>query len=283
MPVTIDRPIAMVNGTRIDLSEVETALLERAGGEIVQERVLDRAVAREATRRGVVPPADAEARERRLLTETLSDDPDRAERLLEDLRRARGLGPTRFAALLRRTALLRALVAPDVEVSEDVVRGAWDAVHGPARITRIIAVADLRDATQVRRRLLDGADFATLAVERSLDASGPRGGRLGPVSRHDPAWPRPFREAIFALDPGVLSDPIPVDGRVLIVEVLELRPASGVTLEEDRERATRVARLAAERLLMDRLARRLVPEGTIDAVSPPLRWSLGGEESQVLR
>jgi len=277
LAVPTERPIAMVDGTRVDLDEIEAALLERAGAEIVRERALDRAIAREAARRGVDPGPDAELQERRRLTETLSSDPDRAERLLQDLRIARGLGPTRFAALLRRTALLRALVAEDVEVSEDVVRAAWDAAHGPTRITRIIALEDLRDATQVRRRLMNGEPFATVAVEESLDPSGPRGGRLGAVSRFDPAWPRPFREAIFELEPGVLSEPVPVDGRVLLVEVLETRPPSGVTFEEDRDRATRVARLAAERLLMDRLARRLVPEGTIEPLSPALRWSLGRE------
>ena len=277
IPVPTERPIATVDGARLELGEVEAALLERAGAEIVRERTLDRAVAREAARRGLVLAPDAELRERALLIETLSTDPDRAERLLDELRVARGLGPTRFAALLRRNALLRGLVADDVQISDEVVEGVWDAMHGPTRITRIIAVADLRDATQVRRRLIDGEDFASVAVETSLDASGPRGGRLGPVSRLDPAWPRAFREAIFALEPGVLSDPVPVDGRVLLIEVLETRPPSGVTLEEDRDRAARVARLAAERLLMDRLARRLVPDGAIEAYSPALRWSLGGE------
>ncbi len=277
LPVPVERPLAMVADVRLDLGEIEAPLLERAGAEIVRERALDRAVAREAARRGLELDAEAEARERLLLIETLSSDPDRAERLLEDLRVARGLGPVRFASLLRRTALLRALVADDVAVSDDVVRAAWDAAHGPTRITRIIALADLRDASQIRRRLLDGEDFATLAVEASLDASGPRGGRLSAVSRHDPAWPRAFRETIFALEPGELSEPVPVDGRVLLIEVLETRPASGVTFEEDRDRATRVATLAAERLLMDRLARRLVPDGTIEPLSPALRWSLRGE------
>jgi hypothetical protein len=279
LPVPTRRPVAMVEGARLDLGEIEAALLERAGAEIVRERALDRAVAREAARRGIELDPDAELRERTRLTETLSTDPDRAERLLEELRAGRGLGPIRFAALLRRTALLRALVADDVEVSEDVARGAWDAVHGPARVTRIIAVADLRDATQVRRRLIEGEDFGTVAAEVSLDASGPRGGRLAPVSRFDPSWPRAFREAIFELQPGRVSDPVPVDGRVLLIEVLETRPPSGVTFEADRDRATAVARLAAERLLMDRLARRLVPEGTIEPLSPALRWSMSGDQT----
>ncbi len=269
-----EQPIATADGLRIDLSDIQPALLERAGAEIVRERALDRAIAREAARRDIEVDEATIARERDLLTETLSSDPDRAERLLADLRVVRGLGPVRFAALLRRTALLRALVKGDVEIAEEVVIGAWDAVHGASRVTRIIAVSDLRDASRIRGALTDGADFAVLAVENSVDASGPRGGRLGPVSRFDPAWPRAFREAVFEARPGEVSAPVPVEGRILLIEVLEERPPSGVTLEEDRPRAERAASLAGERLLMDRLARRLVPPDAIEPISPALRWSL---------
>lgn len=268
------QPVATADGRRIDLADIEPALLERAGAEIVRERALDRAIAREATRRNIEVDEATIARERDLLTESLSNDPDRAERLLADLRVARGLGPVRFASLLRRTALLRALVAEDLEIADEVVVGAWDAVHGAMRVTRIIAVSDLRDASRIRQDLEGGADFAVLAVENSLDASGPRGGRLGPVSRLDPSWPRAFREAVFEATPGEVTAPVPVEGRILLIEVLEERPPSGTTLEEDRPRALRVATLAAERLLMDRLARRLVPPDAIDPISPALRWSL---------
>ena len=64
LAVPTERPIAMVDGTRVDLDEIEAALLERAGAEIVRERALDRAVAREAARRGVEPGPDAELQER---------------------------------------------------------------------------------------------------------------------------------------------------------------------------------------------------------------------------
>lgn len=273
-----DRPIASIEGASVRLGEVSEPLLEAAGALIVRERALDRAVAREATRRGIEVEEAAIAAERSILVRALSEDPDRAERLLEELRIARGLGPVRFAALLRRNALLRALVAEDVVVAEETVRGAWDAVHGPTRVSRVIALEDLRDAARVRDRLIEGEDFATLAVAMSVDPSGPRGGTLGPVSRLDPAWPAVFRETIFDLEPGRISNPLPVDGRILLLEVLEERAGTGVAFEEDRPRAARAARVAAERLLMDRLARRLVPAGSIESISPALRWSLAPSE-----
>lgn len=268
------RPIATIDGQRLALREVEPALLEYGGATVVRERALDRAVAREAAQRGIEVDESAIARERMLLMENLSPDPDRAEILLVELRRARGLGPLRFAGLLRRNALLRALVSEDVVLDERTIRGAWDAAHGPSRIVRIIATTDLRSAEAARTRIENGEDFTVVAVESSIDASGPRGGRLAPISRLDPSWPEALRAAIFAQSPGELSDATPLDGRILVFEVLEEVPGDGVAFDEGRSEAERVTRLAAERLLMDRLARRLVPAESVEPIDPSLRWSM---------
>lgn len=268
------RPIATVEGRRLTQREVEAALLEFGGATVVREQALDRAVAREAAQRGIEVGEDAISRERMLLMENLSADPDRAEILLIELRRARGLGPLRFAGLLRRNALLRALVSEDVVLDERTIRGAWDAAHGPSRIVRIIATTDLRAAEAARTRIRNGEDFTVVAVEASIDSSGPRGGRLAPISRLDPSWPEALRAAIFAETPGELSVATPLDGRVLIFEVLEELPGDGITFEQARPEAERATRLAAERLLMDRLARRLVPDGSIEPLDPSLSWSL---------
>ena len=279
------RPLATVDGARMNFAEIEASLLELGGAAVVRERALDLAVAREATRREVRIDEAAIARERRLLVENLAEDPDRAERILQELRNSRGLGPVRFSGLLRRNAVLRSLIADDVVLDQNIVRGAWDARHGASRVVRIISTIDLRNAEKARARIESGEDFSVVAVETSIDASGPRGGRLAPLSRLDPSWPRAFREAIFELTPGSLSDAMPVDGRILLIEVLEERPADGVPFEAGREEAARVARLAAERLLMDRLARRLAPVDSIEPLDPALRWRLGKDPSgsQLLR
>lgn len=277
------RPIATVDGSRLNLQDLQAALLEAHGAEVVRERALDRAVAREAARRSIEIDEATIARERTFLVETLSSDEDRAELLLQRLRRARGLGPIRFSALLRRNALLRALVSEDVEIDPKVVRGAWDSVHGPRRVARVIATRDLRTAEAVRARLLAGEDFAVVAVETSIDSSATRGGRLAPISRLDPSWPAGFRRALFELEPGRPSASLPLEGRMLVIEVVEELPADGVSFEEGRPQAERAARLAAERLLMDRLARRLVPDGSIEALDPSLDWSLQQAELDQLR
>lgn len=268
------RPIALVGRERVTIAEIEPQLLEAVGGRIVRERVLDARLAREAAREGIEIDADDLQRERNLLTVTLSEDPDRAERLLDELRRNRGLGPIRFEALLRRTALLRRLVAEEVEITDAALEGAHDLAHGPRRVARIVVVEDLRAASDARRSLDAGTPFATVAVERSLDASADRGGLLAPVSRLDPSWPVAFRRAVFDAEIGRVSEPVRIDARTLLILVEAERPGTGVSLDAARDDAEAAARLAIERLLMDRLARRLVPENAIDPIDPSLRWSM---------
>lgn len=268
------RPIALVGRERVTIAEIEPQLLEAVGGRIVRERVLDARLARAAAREGIEIDADDLQRERSLLTATLAEDPDRAERLLDELRRSRGLGPIRFEALLRRTALLRRLVAEEVEITDAALEGAHDLAHGPRRVARIVVVEDLRAASDARRSLDAGTPFATVAVERSLDASADRGGLLAPVSRLDPSWPVAFRRAVFDAEIGRVSEPVRIDARTLLILVEAERPGTGVSLDAARDDAEAAARLAIERLLMDRLARRLVPENAIDPIDPSLRWSM---------
>jgi hypothetical protein len=263
-----------VGRERVTIAEIEPQLLEAVGGRIVRERVLDARLAREAAREGIEIDADDLQRERNLLTVTLAEDPDRAERLLDELRRNRGLGPIRFEALLRRTALLRRLVAEEVEITDAALEGAHDLAHGPRRVARIVVVEDLRAASDARRSLDAGTPFATVAVERSLDASADRGGLLAPVSRLDPSWPVAFRRAVFDAEIGRVSEPVRIDARTLLILVEAERPGTGVSLDAARDDAEAAARLAIERLLMDRLARRLVPENAIDPIDPSLRWSM---------
>ena len=266
------RPVATWQNQRITISEIEPALLELAGTQILQEEILERAVALAAAREDIALTEQMISRERTMLLESLSPDPDRAERLLIELRNARGLGPRRFDAMLRRSALLRAMVSNEVVLEERVIRGAWDAEHGAKRIARIIAVEDLVSAGKLRRQIDEGEDFARLAAEFSMDRSAPRGGLLAPVSQLDPSWPEPFRVALFQNDIGGISNPILVEGRYLLLRIEREEPATGVAFEQGRDAAEQTARLAAERILMDRLARRLARSADLKVIDQDIRW-----------
>lgn len=269
---TLSKPLALRGGERISMDQVEVTLLEMAGGAAIREVVLNNAVDREAARRGMALNEATLDRERSAMREMLSPTADRSELLLREIRLRDGLGPARFGAMLRRSALLRAMIQKDVALSEEIVRAVWDAAHGPRRSSRILAVDDLAQATAALDRMNRGEAFADVAIEVSLDPSAPQGGLMPPVSRHDPAWPEAFRRAVFEVPLGSISPPIAIDGRFLLLQALTDEPASGRTFEEGRAEAERSARLAQERVLMNRLARQLLGAESTTVLDPAVRW-----------
>ncbi len=248
-------------------------MAEAAGGIALEEHLLDRAVAMEAVRRGVAADAEAIAAERRLLQASLADDPDRAEELLQRIRDRQGLGPRRFEALLRRNALLRAMVAAEVEIDAAAMERVYDVRHGPRRRSRLLAAASLPEASAAAARLAGGESFAAIAFERSIDPSRDSGGLLPAISRLDPAWPAAFRETLFATPIGEVSPPVLSDRHWLLVEVLEELPGDGTDPEAVREELRRLARLQQERVLMDRLARELAARLSPRVLDPAIQSS----------
>jgi len=94
-------------------------------------------------------------------------------------------------------------------------------------------------ALELRQRLVDGEDFATLAAEYSSDTtSAVNGGDLDWIGRGETV--APFEEAAFSLEPGQISDPVRSDFGYHIIEVLEKdaeRPKEEATLTQERATA----------------------------------------------
>ena len=102
------------------------------------------------------------------------------------------------------------------QVSEQVVITEEDLLaqlraSGRDRAVRIagIRVETEEEAAQLRNDILAGADFAQLAGERSLAEARDRGGDMGRYMRKD-EFSEYLREAVFALEPGEISQPLPV-------------------------------------------------------------------------
>lgn len=264
-------PIAFWRGRAIRRSDLESALVERAGAVTLREYLLDRRLAELALAAGIAIDASRLAAERAILVENFSADPDLAERLLEAVRARQGLGEQRFEALLRRNATLRALVTDQVVVDEDTIARIHDVVHGPERVARIIAAAELADASALAERAAAGEEFAALAFAHSSDPSRGAGGLLPPVSRLDPAWPAAFREALFALEVGEVSPPVLADDSWVVITLLETRPGDDVAIESVRPELERIARRQLERVRMDLLLREVAESLAPDIVDPTYR------------
>lgn len=253
----------------------------------LQEVVLDRLLARECERRGIrITEADL-ATERQALTDTLVRDAGAsaadAERLLERIRRQRGLGDARFAALLRRNAQMRRLVAPEVSITTDEVAQAFRMLHGEKYRARVIIVPTHAQAARIRSELEGGAGpltprFIEAAVAHSTDASAARGGLINPISPADPAYPASVREALAATEPGRLTPVVAVDRGFAILLLEERIPADGTALATVAPQIEAQVRRRRERLLMDELARRLLAGARLTPLDRALEWSMNAAE-----
>jgi foldase protein PrsA len=276
-------PIATAGGDPIGWEAVRERLLEVSGREIVEEVALERALARACRREGVtIGREDLEAERRRLVEAmtsgvALSASEEDAERLLERVRRERGLGPERFGALLRRNAMLRALVAGDVVVEEAAILRMHGRLYGPDYPCRVIVTRTASEASSAVRRVRSGEPFGAVAADVSVDESGARGGIVDPINEADPSWPLALRRTAASLRPGEVSDPVMVEGGYAIVR-LDRAPApkAAPTVDAVRGELERLVRLDRERVLMQELARSLLEEASVNPLDPSLGWSSRG-------
>lgn len=103
-------------------------------------------------------------------------------------------------------------------------------------------------AREIKAQLDAGADFTALAKERSTGPSGPNGGELGWFSAG--MMVKPFEDAVIALEPGEVSDPVETQFGWHVIRLAETRIVEAPALDEVREE------LAAEiqaRAVQDRL------------------------------
>ena len=274
---SIDPPVAYWKtdrergrGTAVDRNTMDSLLMEMAGRLALQEAILDGLLARTLEQRGITLEADAIQREQALLTRILSRDETEAIRLLEEIRRREGLGPVRFSALLRRNASLRRLIEAQVDLREEAVFASWNTLHGPRRSARVLVTPNLAEARAALELIRSGQDFSEVAARFSTDESASTGGLLEPVSRLDPSWPTAFRETLWALEAGAISEPVLVDGDYLVIMFLEELPGDGIDFEQGRAEAQEYLRRAQERILMDTEARKMLDSVEVDVIDSEL-------------
>jgi parvulin-like peptidyl-prolyl isomerase len=263
----------MLDGRSVTWGELRPILSDLAGAEALREYILDQKVTRAAQEAGITISADDIAGERKIVLESLSDDPNTAIRLLDELRARQNLGAARFQAQLRRNAALRALVKPSVKVTDDAIRSMHDVMHGAKRQARLMLLPDLSTAQSAINLVNSGVSFADVAVEMSNDSSAARGGLLEPISQNDPNYPESLRQTIFSLNTGQMSGPVLVNDKYAVLLLVKRIAADGVTMEDARPTLDRLVRVNQERMLMDQLARRLTLDSTVTVFDEELNES----------
>jgi hypothetical protein len=304
-------PPALIDHTPVTRDDLHARMAEAAGAVVLEEVILDRALARTAADAGItVTPAQVDA-ERTALLATIAQEarltPEQAEATLASMRRARGLGPTRFEAMLLRNAQLRALCQARVHVLNEEVERAVAIEFGPRFRCRVIQCEDEREAARTRSQIeaslrpltdfrktreeleaerakplpperidLAVAVVGQWAVRASQHESAPRGGSVPELSPADESFPGPLRAVLPTLRPGDVSPIIATGQGAWIVVVEEAIAPTGTPTDADRARVRARLQSRKERMEMDRLARELLDGAGVTVFDPGLRWSWEG-------
>ncbi len=206
---TCNDVMAIVNGEPIYMQSIYKPLLEAHGLQIAEILIANTIVQQEARRRNItVSSADITAENDNAIQNILGRElpADQRRKVLENLLRKRGISHGLWNAIMRRNALLRKMVAPDVKVTDRMVRDEFISRFTERVQVRHIQLASISDAQKIIRMLKSGSDFAELARRYSTNTTtGPRGGLLPPFTRNDKTIPRAIREAAFSLTKGHTS------------------------------------------------------------------------------
>jgi peptidyl-prolyl cis-trans isomerase C len=138
----------------------------------------------------------------------------------------------------------------DAAVTDEALRAAYEArfadgAGGVEYNASHILVETEEEAVTVAQEVRDGVDFASVAREKSTGPSGPNGGSLGWFSAG--TMVEPFQDAVEALEPGDISDPVQTQFGWHVIKLNETRVAEAPALEDVRgEIATELQREAVE-------------------------------------
>lgn len=124
------------------------------------------------------------------------------------------------------------------EVSDADIQAAYDEVVAGIPVeteynASHILVASEDEAKALVEELNGGADFATLAAEKSTGPSGPNGGQLGWFGKG--AMVPEFEAVVLALEVGTISEPVQTQFGWHVVRLNETREKPAPTLEQLRQ------------------------------------------------
>lgn len=130
-------------------------------------------------------------------------------------------------------------IAEDVEIAEEDVRKQYDSETAEFEKSQEYEIAHILiesgDEQQskvetVSKRLKGGADFGELVLEFSDDSgSKENGGYLGAMLPD--VFPKPFEDAVYALDEGEVSEPVETDAGVHFISVVSKTVTEAPTFE----------------------------------------------------
>ena len=150
-------------------------------------------------------------------------------------------------------------------VSDDGLHTAYEQAYGYVEPeteynASHILVETEEEAAALVEELNSGADFATLAKEKSTGPSGPNGGELGWFGKG--RMVAPFEEAVVAMEAGTVSNPVQTQFGWHVIRLNETRLKDAPTLDQVREQLAETIRGDALNARIDEL----MASATVDRV-----------------
>lgn len=183
-----------------------------------------------------------------------------------------GYNEESYTKYLKLNLLQEEALIENVEASEEEIQAKYDAQSMEIN-ARHILVEDEATAIEVKEKLEAGGDFAELAKEYSTEPQAQTsGGDLGWFGKGQMV--PEFEEAAFALEPGVISDPVQTSFGFHIIEVIEKREIEG-SYEDMKEELAREVKLekADTNALFGKVAQ-LMKEGNVEIKDEDLTAAL---------
>lgn len=166
------------------------------------------------------------------------------------------------------------MAAAEAATSDENLQAAYDsfvAEFGEGQPTTEYNAAHILVRTEeeiqtVVTELESGRDFAEVAREFSLDGSSAAGGDLGWFG--EGVMIEPFEEAVMALEPGAVSDPVETRFGWHVILLKETRVATVPTLDMVRDELAGEIQREASRALIEELRASADVDNLSDAVDP---------------
>ncbi|MBJ6362634.1 peptidylprolyl isomerase [Paenibacillus sp. GCM10012307] len=226
--------VAVVNGEEITKNDLYNTLVDAGGKQTLDSLITEKLLSQEMAKAGLaVTDADIDQE-----WQKLEEQYGSKEQLLSIVEQ-NGMTEDILRKQIHHQIELRKLLAPTVEVTEDKIKEYYEQnkeyMGTPEQVRAShILVATEKEAEEILAELKQGADFATLAKEKSTDpGSKENGGDLNFFGRG--AMMPEFEEAAFALKKDELSDIVKTTYGFHIIKVTDRKEAVSPSYEEKKD------------------------------------------------
>lgn len=220
--------VAKVDG--ILQAELDDALREQYGTEVLETLITNKMVELEAKKLGVTVSEDSIQSEYEELMESYG-----GEEALQEALEANGLTEKSVKENIRIYQLTKNVIATGIDITDEEVAQYFDnnkESYGQQEevVASEILLEDETTAKDVLKKLKAGEDFSELAKAYSIDsATSENGGDIGTISRGQ--MDEALEEVVFSLEKNSISDIVQTSEGYHIIKVTDKVPAKEAVLE----------------------------------------------------